>query len=88
MKILVLNAGSSSDKISLFEFGETIPENQPAPLWEGRMEWHGEIAEVHVKSSSGAAQRTRINIGSFTADSDTRNPFVSARTKVALRLSY
>src|SRR2546427_12710058 len=64
MKILVLNAGSSSDKISLYEFGETVPENPSAPLWEARMEWHGQIAEVEVKNSSGVAQRTRSSVSS------------------------
>ena len=64
MKILVLNAGSSSDKISLYEFGETVPENPSAPLWEARMEWHGQIAEVEIKNSSGVAQRTRSSVSS------------------------
>jgi acetate kinase len=40
MKILVLNAGSSSHKLSLFEFGETLPKS-PAALWEAKMEWRG-----------------------------------------------
>ena len=64
MKILVLNAGSSSHKISLFELGDTPPENPPARLWEARMEWHGEVADVEVKNSSGAAQRTRYKVSS------------------------
>jgi acetate kinase len=41
MKILVLNAGSSSHKISLFEFSEGLPETSPARLWESKIEWHG-----------------------------------------------
>src|SRR5262245_59080011 len=40
MKILVLNAGSSSHKISLYEFGES-PRNAPADrLWEAKIDWH------------------------------------------------
>ena len=39
MKILVLNGGSSSDKISLYEVGKDLPAYSPAPLWESKMEW-------------------------------------------------
>jgi acetate kinase len=38
MKILVLNSGSSSQKTSLFNIGETLPDDPPAPLWEGKIE--------------------------------------------------
>lgn len=41
MKILVLNAGSSSHKISLFEFGESL-DNNPSRLWETRIACHGD----------------------------------------------
>ena len=43
MKILVLNAGSSSHKLSLYELGEDLPEHPPAPLWEGKIEWQDHI---------------------------------------------
>jgi acetate kinase len=67
MKILVLNAGSSSHKISLYEFSETLPDRPSARLWEARIEWHGEIAEaadIVVKSSSGTPQRTANKVSS------------------------
>ena len=40
MKILVLNAGSSSQKSCLYQLGEnTLPENPPQPLWEAHIDW-------------------------------------------------
>jgi acetate kinase len=38
MKILVLNAGSSSDKLALYEFNEE-PAHPVSPLWQGTIEW-------------------------------------------------
>ena len=42
MKILVLNSGSSSQKSCLYEIGDVLPEDPPACLWQGRIEWDGE----------------------------------------------
>jgi acetate kinase len=39
MKILVLNAGSSSQKIRLYEVQEPLPEQAPEPLWKGDADW-------------------------------------------------
>jgi acetate kinase len=39
MKILVLNAGSSSQKSCLYDLGESIPDNPPVPLWEAQLDW-------------------------------------------------
>ncbi|MGK7917309.1 MAG: acetate kinase [Prochloraceae cyanobacterium] len=47
MKILVLNAGSSSQKSCLYELtGDTLPDRPPQPLWKGNIDWT-------VKSGSG-----------------------------------
>src|SRR6058998_644492 len=43
MKILVLNAGSSSHKVSLYQLGENLPEDPPPPLWEAKIDWHDHI---------------------------------------------
>ncbi|MGF1601450.1 MAG: acetate/propionate family kinase [Thermosynechococcaceae cyanobacterium] len=40
MKILVLNAGSSSHKCCLYRIEEVIPEHPPTPLWEAQLDWH------------------------------------------------
>lgn len=39
MKILVLNAGSSSQKSCLYELTENLPEHPPKPLWEANIDW-------------------------------------------------
>jgi len=40
MKILVLNAGSSSLKSSLYELGsDTLPQNPPEPIWSANIDW-------------------------------------------------
>jgi len=53
MKILVLNAGSSSHKACLYEIGETPPDVPPTPLWEGRIEWHDNSASLSMKNRHG-----------------------------------
>src|SRR5947207_7535077 len=64
MKFMVLNAGSSSSKISLYEFGKTLPVDPSDLLWEAKIEWHGEIADVTVKTSTGPPQQTRFKVSS------------------------
>ena len=40
MNILVMNAGSSSQKCCLYQIdGNTFPQTPPDPLWEGKIEW-------------------------------------------------
>jgi acetate kinase len=64
MKILVLNSGSSSQKSSLHEIGETLPDDPPTRLWEGRIEWHDEVAEVEGKNAHGFAQQDQVQVSS------------------------
>jgi len=64
MKILVLNSGSSSQKSSLYEIGETLPDDPPARLWEGRIEWHGEIADAEGRNARGVVHRDQITVSS------------------------
>jgi acetate kinase len=64
MKILVLNSGSSSQKACLYEIAEALPENPPACLWEGKIEWDGDIATAVVKTSDGRAQQAQVKISS------------------------
>jgi acetate kinase len=54
MKILVLNAGSSSQKSCLYDLKEnTLPADPPAPLWEAQIDWTRQdgCAELKVKTS-------------------------------------
>jgi len=64
MKILVLNSGSSSQKSSLHEIGETLPDDPPTRLWEGRIEWHDEVAEVEGKNSRGFVRHDQMTVSS------------------------
>jgi acetate kinase len=52
MKILVLNAGSSSQKSCLYQLDDTLPELPLPPLWEAKVDWtkHPGIAELEVKT--------------------------------------
>ncbi|MEW5858276.1 MAG: acetate kinase [Cyanobacteriota bacterium] len=52
MKILVFNAGSSSQKSCLYELNE-LPDLPQEPLWEAKVDWtrHQGFAEIKVKSN-------------------------------------
>lgn len=55
MKILVLNAGSSSQKSCLYDISaDTLPQRPPEPIWEGTIDWTHQagIAEVKVKTAT------------------------------------
>jgi len=58
MKILVLNAGSSSQKSCLYELNDVLPDRPPPPLWEAQIDWnHREgVAELKVETASGTEQ--------------------------------
>ena len=50
MRILVLNAGSSSQKCSLFEVGAALPDAAPRPLWEAQADG----GKVSIFNAAGA----------------------------------
>ncbi len=58
VKILVLNAGSSSQKSRLYELPGTgkLPAVAPTPLWQADADWtdHQGTAELKISTSSGA----------------------------------
>src|SRR6266480_3021007 len=62
MKILVLNSGSSSQKSCLYDIGKTLPEHPSAPVWEGKVEWDGNQADVQVRNSQGAQLKDRVQV--------------------------
>jgi len=63
MKILVLNSGSSSQKTALYEIGPELRQSFPA-IWEGKIEWDGDRAEIHVRTSKGANLLHRVKLTS------------------------
>ena len=65
MKILVLNAGSSSQKSCLYEIdGDGILEQPVEPLWEATIDWTGksEVGILKVKILNGASVKTEIPV--------------------------
>jgi acetate kinase len=64
MKILVLNSGSSSQKSSLYEIGDSVPDDPLPPQWEGKIEWDGDVAEVSLKNVKGVVRKERTGVGS------------------------
>ncbi|MDZ8054392.1 MAG: acetate kinase [Aulosira sp. ZfuVER01] len=63
MKILVLNAGSSSQKSCLYEItDDALPKQAPKPLWEGKVNWTQDkgVAEIQVKTATGEVLQESI----------------------------
>src|SRR5690349_4645724 len=59
MNILVLNAGSSSQKSRLYALGDVLPLEPPEPLWEADADWS--VQEDHVKLTfKGGVQRSLV----------------------------
>lgn len=62
MKILVLNAGSSSQKSRLYEIDATPPQRAPTPLWEANADWTKEQAvELKIRTAHGAELEEEIS---------------------------
>jgi len=64
MKVLVLNSGSSSQKSCLYDIGDVLPEDPPAWLWQGTIEWDGEAAPAEIKNARGFSRKERIKVSS------------------------
>lgn len=66
MKILVLNAGSSSQKSSLYQLNEPLPEHPPTPLWEAKVDWteHQGIAALKIVTSEGVVLQEALETDS------------------------
>jgi acetate kinase len=64
MKILVLNSGSSSQKSALYEISGALPVHPPTPLWQGKIEWNGDQADIQALNSSGAKVESRVQVAS------------------------
>lgn len=70
MKILVLNAGSSSQKSCLYDLADTLPDTPPAPLWEAQLDWTHEEGKVdlEVTTCHGATCSQQLQSDSRFAD--------------------
>lgn len=58
MKILVLNAGSSSQKSCLYQIDNSLPNSPPEPLWEAKVDWtrHQGVASIKIKTDRGVLE--------------------------------
>ena len=64
MKILVLNAGSSSQKSCLYQIGEELPKGYTEPLWEAKIDWTYKSAAAlfQVKTSQGTSLEEELSV--------------------------
>jgi acetate kinase len=62
MKILILNAGSSSQKSCLYNLEDVLPDMPPEPIWEASIDWthHDGFAEIRVKPQHGKVLEEEI----------------------------
>jgi acetate kinase len=59
MKILVLNAGSSSQKSAFYDIQDTPTEHALEPLWSGTAEWGNEEGKAEIKITAHGKTTTR-----------------------------
>jgi acetate kinase len=70
MNVLVLNSGSSSQKSCLYAIGDTLPDDPPASVWEGKIEWANNNdnkdgqAQYSIKTSRGVSRKHVTSGGS------------------------
>jgi acetate kinase len=68
MNVLVLNSGSSSQKSCLYKIGDTLPDDPPASVWEGKIEWatdnNNDQAQYSIKTSRGVSRKHVTSGGS------------------------
>ena len=60
MLVLVLNAGSSSQKSCLYDLGESIPDTPPEPLWKADIDWMSKGKGILTVESNGKEQEIEI----------------------------
>ena len=59
MKILVVNSGSSSQKICVYEIGNSLPEDPLDPVWQANVEWKENAAEIRIKTRGASTSEER-----------------------------
>jgi len=66
MKVLVLNSGSSSQKMCLYEIGEDLPRDPPTCVWEARVEWESTHCAMVTRNARGHTRRAEVQVASRT----------------------
>ncbi|MGB7025373.1 MAG: acetate kinase [Candidatus Acidiferrales bacterium] len=88
MKILVLNTGSSSQKMSLYHIANAVPKSPPAPIWKGKVEWNGDQTEVQIQTTPGERLGKETTVGSRRQGIDwLLDRLCSGKTRVVSRSS-
>jgi len=64
MKVLVLNSGSSSQKSCLYDIADVLPENPPAWIWQGTIEWQGDAGQAEIKNGRGVSRKEKLKVSS------------------------
>jgi acetate kinase len=85
MKILVLNAGSSSQKSCLYEFKPETLAAPSRPLWEAEINWthHQGLAELKVATANGVSvEETLKSESKSEATGDMLRTLWSGKTKI------
>jgi acetate kinase len=62
MRVLVLNAGSSSQKIALFELSSTSAHHPVQPLWQGKLDWDGTREKLMIRNLQGKEIREEKDV--------------------------
>lgn len=84
MKILVLNAGSSSQKSCLYQLTDTLPDSPPPPLWEAKVDWtrHQGVALLKVKTARGSLEEELETDSRSTVIAHLLDTLVNGQTQV------
>ena len=66
MRVLVFNAGSSSQKSQLYDVNEPLPEQAPTPLWEGTADWtkSRQAGNLNIRTAHGAKREEELRTDS------------------------
>lgn len=64
MKILVLNAGSSSHKLCLYALEKGLPEQPPTPTWEAQIDWYPHRNEAVFKVETAMDAQLKETVSS------------------------
>lgn len=63
MNLLVMNAGSSSQKCALYHTGEAgLPDTPPEPMWEGKIEWSAPGGALMTVQSNGSSEQAKHEV--------------------------